>query len=122
MLQFAVRGHRLGKIAMHQCCSGDTHYVMLEKEEMAKSLDVDLEKDLKMVPVKYTSVLFFNNCIPHRRLVKVNVETRLSTVTTEYHYIYIAISGCWTVHLLVHNSTLHDSDNLVFAHVTAACR
>ena len=65
--QFAVRGHKRGKIAMHQCCSGNTHYVMLQPEEMAKSLDVDLEKDLKVIPTKYKSVIFFNNCIPHRR-------------------------------------------------------
>lgn len=56
-----------GKIAMHQCCDGDTHYVMLEPEEMHKSLDVDLDKDLKVIPVKYGSMLLFNNCIPHRR-------------------------------------------------------
>ena len=57
----------MGKIAMHQCCEGDTHYVMLEPEEMQRSLGVDLNKDLKAIPVKYGSVLFFNNCIPHRR-------------------------------------------------------
>ena len=55
---------------MHQCCDGDTHYVMLEPEEMRKSLDVDLEKDLKVMPVKYGSMLLFNNCIPHRWLDK----------------------------------------------------
>ena len=51
----------MGKIAMHQCCEGDTHYVMLEPEEMQRSLGVDLDKDLKAIPVKYGSVLFFNN-------------------------------------------------------------
>ncbi|XP_067938756.1 uncharacterized protein [Watersipora subatra] len=67
-MEFAMRGHKKGMIAMHQCCDGDTHYVMLEKEEMAKSLDVDLEKDLEILPVKYGSMLLFNNCIPHRSL------------------------------------------------------
>lgn len=67
-----MRGHKKGKIAMHQCCSGDTHYVMLEHDEMARSLDVDLDNDLRIIPVKYGSVLFFNNCIPHRRLVVYN--------------------------------------------------
>lgn len=65
--QFAVRGHRKGKIAMHQCCEGDTHYVMLELDEMKNSLGVDIEKDIKVFPVKYGSMLLFNNCIPHRR-------------------------------------------------------
>ena len=69
LVQFAVRGHRKGNIAMHQCCDGDTHYVMLEREEMKRSLDVDLENDLKVFPVKFGSMLLFNNCIPHRRFL-----------------------------------------------------
>ena len=32
------KGHRTGKIATHQCCYGDTWYVILEEEEMEKKL------------------------------------------------------------------------------------
>ncbi len=31
-------GHRSGKVAKHQCCHGGTWYVILEEEEMEKSL------------------------------------------------------------------------------------
>ena len=34
----AARGHRSGKIATHQCCYGNTWYVILEDEEMEKTL------------------------------------------------------------------------------------
>ena len=62
-----MRGHKRGMVAKHECCDGNTHYVMLEPQVMADSLDVDLEKDLKIIPVKYGSMLLFNNVIPHRR-------------------------------------------------------
>ena len=31
-------GHRTGKIPTHQCCYGNTWYVMLEEEEMERTL------------------------------------------------------------------------------------
>lgn len=65
--QFAMGGHKKGMVANHECCDGNTHYVMLEPQVMADSLDVDLKKDLKVMPVKYGSLLLFNNVIPHRR-------------------------------------------------------
>ena len=34
----ARKGHRLGKVATHQCCAGNTWYVMLEEDEMQKTL------------------------------------------------------------------------------------
>lgn len=32
------KGHLSGKVAVHQCCAGDTWYIMLEEEEMKKRL------------------------------------------------------------------------------------
>ena len=32
------KGHRTGKVAEHKCCHGGTWYVMLEEEEMQKTL------------------------------------------------------------------------------------
>jgi len=34
----ASGGHHKGLVATHQCCYGNTWYVMLEEEEMAKTL------------------------------------------------------------------------------------
>jgi len=48
----------MGKIGIHNCCSDDSWYVMM---------DSDVDKDLKLFPVKFGSMLLFNNCIPHRR-------------------------------------------------------
>ncbi len=37
-LQVIEGGHRSGRVATHQCCHGGTWYVMLEEEEIEKSL------------------------------------------------------------------------------------
>ena len=60
-------GHRKGKTARHTCCAGDTWYVQLDEDVMVKELDVDLKKDVVTCEVPCGGVLFFNNCIPHRR-------------------------------------------------------
>lgn len=37
-LKVIPKGHLSGKVAVHQCCAGDTWYIMLEDEEMKKRL------------------------------------------------------------------------------------
>ncbi|XP_021346376.1 uncharacterized protein LOC110445873, partial [Mizuhopecten yessoensis] len=37
-MEFVKGGHRLGKVATHQCCHGGTWYTILEEEEMTKTL------------------------------------------------------------------------------------
>lgn len=37
-LQVVPKGHLSGKVAVHQCCAGDTWYIMLEEDEMKKRL------------------------------------------------------------------------------------
>ncbi|XP_046567729.1 probable alpha-ketoglutarate-dependent hypophosphite dioxygenase isoform X2 [Haliotis rubra] len=77
-MQVAVGGHRSGKIATHQCCYGGTWYVMLEEEEMVKSLGVDLKKDILTCPIPYGGFLLFNNAIPHRSLPNLSQDIRWS--------------------------------------------
>ena len=36
--QFVRRGHAPGKVCTHQCCAGGTWYVILEEDEMEKTL------------------------------------------------------------------------------------
>ena len=38
LFQMMEKGHRTGRVAEHQCCHGGTWYVMLEEEEMQKTL------------------------------------------------------------------------------------
>lgn len=77
-MQVAHRGHKTGKVARHQCCYGKTWYVMLEEEEMAKTLEVDLDKDIVTCPVPYGGMLLLNNMIPHRSLPNMSKQIRWS--------------------------------------------
>ncbi|XP_034325415.2 phytanoyl-CoA dioxygenase domain-containing protein 1 [Magallana gigas] len=77
-MQVAHRGHKTGKVATHQCCYGNTWYVMLEEKEMAKSLGIDLEKDIITCPVPYGGMLLLNNMIPHRSLPNLSKQIRWS--------------------------------------------
>ena len=72
------RGHKTGKVATHQCCHGGTWYVMLEDEEMEKTLGVTTEKDVVICPVPYGGMLLLNNMIPHRSLPNLSNQTRWS--------------------------------------------
>ncbi|XP_062615047.1 uncharacterized protein LOC134276778 [Saccostrea cucullata] len=76
--QVAHRGHKTGKVAHHQCCYGKTLYVMLEEEEMVKTLEVDLDKDIVTCEVPYGGMLLLNNMIPHRSLPNMSKEIRWS--------------------------------------------
>jgi len=77
-LQMVKGGHRLGKIASHQCCYGDTWYITLEKEEIERTLGADMERDVMTCPVKYGGFVLFNNMIPHRSLCNTSSEIRWS--------------------------------------------
>ena len=77
-LQMVKNAHRLGKMARHQCCYGGTWYIMLEEEEMQKTLGVDLEKDVETCPINYGGLILFNNLIPHRSLPNVSSQIRWS--------------------------------------------
>ncbi|XP_069114957.1 phytanoyl-CoA dioxygenase domain-containing protein 1 homolog [Argopecten irradians] len=77
-MQMMSKGHKTGKIATHQCCHGGTWYVMLEEEEMKKSLDIDVENDKQICPIPYRGMLLFNNLIPHRSLPNMSKQIRWS--------------------------------------------
>ncbi|KAK7104220.1 phytanoyl-CoA dioxygenase domain-containing protein 1-like [Littorina saxatilis] len=77
-MQVAKRGHLKGKVATHQCCWGGTWYVQLEEDEMAKTLDVDVKKDIQLCPIPYGGMLLINNLIPHRSLANVSDQIRWS--------------------------------------------
>lgn len=77
-MQVASGGHQKGLVATHQCCYGNTWYVMLEEKEMEKTLDIDLEKDIITVPVPYGGMLLLNNLIPHRSLPNMSNQIRWS--------------------------------------------
>ena len=50
-------GHRTAKVATHQCCYGNTWYVMLEDEEMEKSLsEYTLSKVVSNVIMMYSNL------------------------------------------------------------------
>lgn len=67
-MQVIKKGHKKGIVAKHGCCVGNTWYVMVEPEEMEKTLDCDLQSNVITCPVPYGGVLLFSNMIPHQRL------------------------------------------------------
>ncbi|XP_022344797.2 uncharacterized protein LOC111137580 [Crassostrea virginica] len=75
-MQVAKKGHRTGRVATHQCCWGNTWYVMLEEEEMKKTLGVDIDNDVITCPVPYGGMLLFNNLTPHRSLPNISKQIR----------------------------------------------
>lgn len=75
-MQVAKKGHRTGRVATHQCCWGNTWYVMLEEEEMKKTLGVDMDNDVITCPVPYGGMLLFNNLTPHRSLPNISNQIR----------------------------------------------
>lgn len=77
-MQLVENAHKSGKVAMHQCCHGSTWYVMLEEDEMEKTLGVKIDRDLRTVPVSYGSVLLFSNVLPHRSLNNFSDQIRWS--------------------------------------------
>ncbi|OWF37081.1 uncharacterized protein LOC110440563 [Mizuhopecten yessoensis] len=91
-LQMMHGGHKTGKVATHQCCHGGTWYVMLEEDEMEKTLDINVKKDIRTFPIPYGSMILFNNLIPHRSLnnasdhIRWSVDLRWQTPHLPYGY------------------------------------
>ncbi|KAK3087156.1 hypothetical protein FSP39_002452 [Pinctada imbricata] len=77
-MEMCKNAHLKGKVAKHQCCWGDSWYVMMEEEEMVKTLGVDMKKDTEVCPVAYGGMLLFNNLTPHRSLPNVSNQVRWS--------------------------------------------
>ncbi|XP_072048101.1 uncharacterized protein [Amphiura filiformis] len=77
-LQVARGGHRTGKLAKHVCCVGGTWYVELSEEDMVKTLEVDIKKDLVTCDLPYGGVLLMNNLIPHCSLENYSDKIRWS--------------------------------------------
>lgn len=75
-MQMMKGGNRSGKVATHQCCYGGTWYVMLEEEEMEKSLGLNMARDTVTCPVPYGGFLLFNNVTPHRSLPNLSKQVR----------------------------------------------
>ncbi|KAK7094837.1 1-deoxypentalenic acid 11-beta-hydroxylase-like [Littorina saxatilis] len=77
-MQMAKNGHKSGKVAVHSCCQGPTWYIMLDEEEMEKTLGVNLEDDVKVEPVEFGGFILFHNLTPHRSLPNVSNDVRWS--------------------------------------------
>ncbi|KAH3859334.1 uncharacterized protein LOC127871842 isoform X2 [Dreissena polymorpha] len=77
-MEVMSRGHRTGRVATHQCCHGGTWYVMLEEEEIRRTLEVDTEKNRVLCRVPYGGMLLINNLIPHRSLPNMSNVIRWS--------------------------------------------
>ena len=77
-MQVVKGGHRLGKTATHTCCAGNTWYVDLAKEELEKTLGVNMKTDVVTCEVPLGGVLFLNNCVPHRSLENYSDKVRWS--------------------------------------------
>ncbi|XP_069117187.1 phytanoyl-CoA dioxygenase domain-containing protein 1 homolog [Argopecten irradians] len=77
-MQVVHGGHRAGKVATHQCCHGGTWYVMVDEEEMEKSLGMKPETDIVTCEVPYGGMLLLNNMIPHRSLPNMSGDIRWS--------------------------------------------
>lgn len=75
-MEFVKGGHRLGKVATHQCCSGGTWYTILEEDEMNRTLGVDLSKDRQVTPIPFGGMVLFSNMIPHRSLPNTTSQIR----------------------------------------------
>jgi hypothetical protein len=77
-MQVVQNGHKTGRIATHTCCWGNTWYIMLDEEEMKKTLEVDPSQDVITCPVPYGGALFFSNALPHRSLNNMSDDIRWS--------------------------------------------
>ncbi|XP_074641481.1 uncharacterized protein LOC141899211 [Tubulanus polymorphus] len=91
-LQLIRAGHRKGLIAKHTGCWKNTWYVELDEKEMEKTLGVSVEKDIVTCPVKYGSMILFNNMLPHRSLpnrsdkIRWSVDLRWQTPLQPYGF------------------------------------
>ncbi|OWF37078.1 uncharacterized protein LOC110440617 [Mizuhopecten yessoensis] len=77
-MQVIHKGHKKGIVGNHQCCHGGTWYVMLDEEEMQRTLDADIPSDIRTCPVPYGGMLLLNNVIPHRSLPNMTNQIRWS--------------------------------------------
>ncbi|OWF37080.1 hypothetical protein KP79_PYT09770 [Mizuhopecten yessoensis] len=76
-------GHRAGKVATHQCCHGGTWYVMVDENEMQKSLGVNPATDIVTCEIPYGGMLLLNNMIPHRRYTQIVVSEKTGLLTID---------------------------------------
>ncbi|XP_069117186.1 phytanoyl-CoA dioxygenase domain-containing protein 1 homolog [Argopecten irradians] len=76
-MQVMHGGHRAGKIAAHRR-HGDSFYIVVDEEEMEKSLGANLDKDIVTCEVPYGGMLLLNNIIPHRSLPNISGDIRWS--------------------------------------------
>jgi hypothetical protein len=67
-LQMIRGGHKTGRVADHECCQGNTWYVMLVEDEIKNKLECDVSRDVVTCPVPYGGMVIFNNMVPHRSL------------------------------------------------------
>ena len=65
-MQVVSGADRTGRTAEHTCCVGGTWYTELTEEEIARTLEGDMENNTVTCEVPLGSVLFLNNLIPHR--------------------------------------------------------
>jgi len=65
-LQIVSGGHKTGRVSDHLNCYNDTWHVMMDESKMEETLEIDLNKDVRTLPVKKGSIIVFNNLVPHR--------------------------------------------------------
>jgi len=77
-LQIVEGGHKTGRVSDHLNCYRDTWHVMLDEDKLEQTLDVDLQKDVKTLPIKKGSLIVFNNLVPHRSVANNSQHIRWS--------------------------------------------
>lgn len=74
-----MRGsHKLGRVAKHTCCHQSFWYVMLDEEDMEKTLGSDCAHDLVTCDVPYGGVLLFNQLTAHGTGINTSDKVRWS--------------------------------------------
>ena len=98
--QFAQRGHRTGKIALHKCCWGGTWYVEMDEGDMKSKLGlyIRLEVSTLIVPIKvlraWLNLLYkvndtFVNWPGHNDKPNVSIWKKSTTQFLRKYFFYV---------------------------------
>ncbi|GFO25971.1 phytanoyl-coa dioxygenase 1-like [Plakobranchus ocellatus] len=77
-LQIVEGGHKNGMVCDHLNCFANTWHIMMDESKVEKTLGVNLEKNVKTLPIKKGSFIVFNNLVPHRSLPNKTNQIRWS--------------------------------------------
>jgi len=77
-MELVKRSHRKAVVAPHKGCWESTFYLMMEEEDMEKTLQVNVERDAVPCHVPYGGILLFNNLTVHRSTPNTSNDIRWS--------------------------------------------